>query len=79
MQSEQEVFEITHSVERDNYNLRLTLANDPNQIQWFYGFSNMGNLIISMPVKGKVTSSSKRAEPKTMDDDTSERVKVGKS
>ena len=78
MESNQSTYEITHSVERDNINKRLALANDPTQIMWVYCLSDMGNVIISSPVVGKVSSSSKRIEPQTMDPDAiGERVKVG--
>jgi|SRR3989344_7449009 len=60
---EQPVYEITHSVERDNINKRLALANDPTQIMWVYCLSDMGNVVMSSPVVGKPTSSNKRLEP----------------
>ncbi len=64
MQKEQEAYQITHSVERDNINKRLKLANDPTQIMWIYCLSDMGNMVLSSPVVGKVTSSGKRLEPR---------------
>ena len=39
------------------------LANDPTQIMWIYCLSDMGSLVLSSPVVGKVSSSSKRLEP----------------
>ena len=63
MEDTQGTYQITHSVERDNVNKRLALANDPTQIMWVYCLSDMGNVIISSPVVGKVSSSTKRLEP----------------
>src|SRR3989338_3764685 len=63
MEDTQPVYEITHSVERDNINKRLALANDPTQIMWVYCLSDMGNVVMSSPVVGKPTSSNKRLEP----------------
>ena len=65
MQEDQKAYEVTHSVERDNINKRLALSNDPTQIMWIYCLSDMGNIILSSPVVGKVSSSDKRLEPKT--------------
>ena len=65
MNKQQPTYRLTHSVERDNINARLKLANDPNQIMWVYCLSDMGNVILGSPVRGKVSSSRKRLEPKT--------------
>jgi hypothetical protein len=66
MHKEQPSYKITHSVERDNINARLKLANDPNQIMWIYCLSDVGNVLLSSPARGKVTSSTKRLEPRKM-------------
>jgi hypothetical protein len=66
MSASQGTQEITHSVERDNINARLNLGNNPNQIMWVYCFSDMGNVMLSSVAKGKVTSSTKRLEPRKM-------------
>jgi len=66
MTFQQPAVKLEHSVERDNINKRLQLANDPTQIMWIYGLSDMGNVVFSSPVVGKVTSSTKRLEPRTM-------------
>src|SRR3989338_8636776 len=65
MNKQQPTYRLTHSVERDNINARLKLANDPNQIMWVYCLSDIGNVILGSPVRGKVSSSRKRLEPKT--------------
>ncbi len=64
MNEQQQAVEIVHSVERENINKRLKIANDPNQIMWIYGLSDAGNVpIFYSPLVGKVTSSTKRLEP----------------
>ncbi|MBI2666637.1 hypothetical protein HYX13_03430 [Candidatus Woesearchaeota archaeon] len=65
MNQNQEAVIIEHSVERDNINKRLALANDPTQIMWFYALSDVGTVVLSSPVVGKASSSGKRLEPKT--------------
>ena len=71
MQKKQATYQITYSVERDNINKRLELSNDPTQIMWFYGLSDIGNIVLSSPVVGKLSSSTKRLEPRTTDNDSS--------
>ncbi len=63
MNKEQPIFKIDHSVERDNINRRLALANDPTQIMWIYCLSDIGNVVLSSPAVGKPSSSNKRLEP----------------
>ncbi|GEM_PF-2864051 len=64
VQQKQEAYEQTHSVERDNINTRLKLFDDPNHILWIYCLSDTGNVVLSSPLVGKVTSSGKRLEPR---------------
>ncbi|HIH17955.1 MAG TPA: hypothetical protein HA282_01130 [Nanoarchaeota archaeon] len=71
MQNQQGSFKITHSVERDNINFKNEYANDPNKVMWIYCLSDMGNIVLTSPVVGKVTSSNKRLEPKTLSDESS--------
>ena len=78
MNRNQETYEITHSVERDNINRRLKLANDPTQIMWIYCLSDTGVPVTFSPVVGKVTSSTKRLEPSATSSGSSTRGYVGK-
>lgn len=48
-----------YSVERENIAKRLETTNDPNLLQWVYPMS-AGRVIGRFPVRGKVTSGSKR-------------------
>ncbi len=50
---------ITKSLERENIRQRILVSNDPNTLQWIYPMS-AGRVIGRFPVKGKVTSGSKR-------------------
>lgn len=50
---------ITKSLERENIRQRIMVSNDPNTLQWIYPMS-AGRVIGRFPVKGKVTSGSKR-------------------
>ena len=54
---------LTTSVERQNIVSRLELAQNPNTIMWIYCLSDTGQYIFFSPVRGKVTSSTKRLEP----------------
>jgi hypothetical protein len=47
------------SLERENIRQRILVSNDPNTLQWIYPMS-AGRVIGRFPVKGKVTSGSKR-------------------
>lgn len=47
------------SAERDNISQRLIITNDEKRLQWIYLISN-GSVIGRTPVRGKVTSGSKR-------------------
>ena len=67
MQRAQQVEHIDYSVERDNINYRLKVTNDPNQIMWIYCLSDMGQVLLTSPVRGKVSSSTKRLEPTTIE------------
>ena len=60
---EQPVADVEYSVERNNINERLRLTNDPNQLMWVYCMSMNGNVALSSPVVGKLSSSTKRIEP----------------
>lgn len=59
---------LSGSVEQDNLNNRLQIVNNPSTTMWFYGLSQNGTIVFRSTVKGKVTSSTKRLEPKTADD-----------
>ena len=50
---------INKSLERENIRMRIMVSNDPNTLQWIYPMS-AGRVIGRFPVKGKVTSGSKR-------------------
>lgn len=50
---------INKSLERENIRQRILVSNDPNTLQWIYPMS-AGRVIGRVPVKGKVTSGSKR-------------------
>lgn len=54
-----EVPTFNYSVERENIAKRLEVTNDPNLLQWIYPMS-AGRVIGRFPVRGKVTSGSKR-------------------
>lgn len=58
---------ITRSLERENIRQRLLVSNDPLTLQWIYPMS-AGRVIGRFPVKGKVTSGSKRLTPTTIQD-----------
>lgn len=58
---------ISRSLERENIRQRLLLSNDPLTLQWIYPMS-AGRVIGRFPVKGKVTSGSKRLTPSTIQD-----------
>lgn len=47
---------VTHSLERDNLNKRLTFTNNENQLGYVYLLSDMGSVISQYTVKGKVSS-----------------------
>lgn len=50
---------INKSLERENIRQRILVSNDANTLQWIYPMS-AGRVIGRFPVKGKVTSGSKR-------------------
>ncbi|MDO8509126.1 MAG: hypothetical protein Q7S27_05585 [Nanoarchaeota archaeon] len=70
MNKNQPVYKVERSLERDNINKRLKLSNDPNQLMWVYCLGMNGDVVISSPVLGKVSSSSKRLEPSSVDADS---------
>lgn len=56
------------SLERENIRQRLLVSNDPTTLQWIYPMS-AGHVLGRFPVKGKVTSGSKRLTPTSTNDD----------
>ncbi len=66
-----EVFQIENFVERKNILGRQKLFDDSNTILFVYGLSDFGNVIFRDIAIGKVTSSEKRLEPITTDEDNS--------
>lgn len=56
---------ITRSLERENIRQRLLVSNDPLTLQWIYPMS-AGRVLGRFPVKGKVTSGSKRLTPSSV-------------
>ena len=76
-QRTQGVSDIEYSLERENISKRIDITNDQNQVMFWYGLSGMGNIVAKAVVKGKVTSSEKRLEPRTTDDDYPTRGYVG--
>jgi hypothetical protein len=67
---------IHKSLERENIRQRILVSNDPNTLLWIYPMS-AGRVIGRFPVKGKVTSGSKRLTPSTgYDFDTSATVEL---
>lgn len=59
MMKEVAVPTFNHSVERENIAKRLQVTNDANTLQWIYPTS-AGRVLGRFPVRGKVTSGSKR-------------------
>lgn len=57
---------LQRSLERENVRQRLMMSNDSMTLQWIYTISD-GNVLGRFPVKGKVTSGSKRLTPLTDD------------
>jgi hypothetical protein len=51
--------EFNYSIERENIAKRLETTNNPNLLQWIYPMS-AGRVIGRFPVRGKITSGSKR-------------------
>lgn len=64
---------LNYSIERENIAKRLEATNNPNQLGWVYLFET-GRAIGRFPVRGKVTSGSKRLSSTEMkiDIDTGE-------
>lgn len=58
---------LSRSLERENIRQRLIVSNDPLTLQWIYPMS-AGRVLGRFPVKGKITSSSKRLTPSTIMD-----------
>jgi hypothetical protein len=55
---------LSNSIEQANINAKLAIMNKATTVMWFYGLSETGQVIFRSQVKGKVTSSYKRLEPK---------------
>jgi hypothetical protein len=52
------------TAEQQNINDRIAVTNDPTKVLWVHLIALDGRIIRRMPVRGKVTSSNKRLEPK---------------
>lgn len=57
--------ELNYSLERVLINMWLEEVGDPNNVMWFYHFSDTGVLLGEYPVVGKPVSMTKSNEPKT--------------
>lgn len=64
-----QVPEVKNFTEAKQIAKKVQLTDDPNTIMWITTLSDMGGVIYYGPVVGKVTSSSKRLEPKARIDD----------
>ena len=60
---------VKNFTEAQNISRRVKLMDDPNLVQWIYCLSDTGQVVFYGPVLGKVTSSGKRLEPNSVDDD----------
>lgn len=58
---QRQVYQSTHDLEFQNYNLRQKIADDPSTILWCTFFPpTVGQEPITVPIAGKLTSSNKR-------------------
>jgi hypothetical protein len=61
-----EIPNIENYVERHNIKKRQEIFDNPAQVSWIYCLAENGQVVFFGPVHGKVTSSGKRLEPKTL-------------
>lgn len=61
-----DVPEVKNFVERQNIANRQELFDNPAQVSWIYCLAQNGQIVFYGPVQGKVTSSGKRLEPKSL-------------